>query len=948
MRRWAAWRAVFVPFVVLMVCVSPLCAQKLTRSGVIGDREIEASSHWLESIDLPEALPESFQARVPLGGETVTIDVQLVSVRGQGYGVRVQREDGRLVPFEADAPRTYQGRVLERPSSSVAVSLLSTGLRGVISFPGEPLWVIEPLSDYRRGAARESHVVTLQLESPFDRHRCGTDLLPPPPETELNGTPPEAFANDCNRVAEIAWDADFETYQFQGSDVNNVLADIDAVTNAMEVAYARDTMIRHLVGHVIVRTAEPDPYSGSDAGVVLGQFQNEWTTNQAGIQRDAVHLATGRGVMDGGIIGLAYVGAMCSFNVGFGLSLFANSFGGRVAVTAHELGHNWSAPHCWDPDFCGIMCGGCKLQFGPVTRANILSYRNSRGCLDVGPGSLIAVPPNTVDDSAVGDGPTRLDLLANDYDGNCDTVIYGSWDPVTEAGGEVLLSPGSGPGGRDELLYLPPRHYIGPDSFEYIASDGNGGETPGQVSLQASDTFLDLTLRFSLDETSGSTVTDTALFGPNGQVVGNPARGEGGAAPATGSSVRFDGIDDAIRVDGRALTPMNDVSLAFWIWIEDAQAGFMAPLAKNDPARAANDPWTVQVRQKGSGESPGTRFLRWITAEINGGSQILQAEVPVDQFAHVVITHDGSPGANDDVARIYVNGALIAEDTGYEGFSDTALADLELGNRLGVLPFRGRLDDVQVYDAVLDGTDVTSLFANPGAALLDRLAIRFGLDELGGKVAYRRVDGYVEGGASLGQPGAAPGTGSAIGFDGVDDRVVVNGGGLTSSRDHSLVFWVFIDSSNTGTMIPLSKKDPARSFSDPWTVQIQSTGSGELPGTRNLQWFTTSHSFILPAVVGAVPVDQWAQVALTLDRGVSTSVTRLYVNGVLVDENLNAAFLDDSPNADLELGARLGASFFQGSLDDLQIYDEALRPGEVLRMFQNPGSVADRPGLRRL
>ncbi len=948
MRPLAAWRLVGIVAVTMLIITGALDAQTANPTGRLGDRAIDAPQHWIERLKLPADLPPAFQTRISLAGQVMTLDVKRHSVRAPGYAVQVQDESGQLLGFEPDIPRTYQGRVLERPGSQVALSLLPTGARAVIALTDEPLWVLEPLSDYRAGSPRDQHVVTLQLESPFDEGRCGTEMLPPVPGVEMPAGPPTTLANDCNRVSEIAWDADFETYQFQGSDVNNVLADIDAVTNAMEVAYARDVMIRHTVKHVIVRTAEPDPYSGSDAGVVLGQFQTEWTTNQAGIQRDAVHLATGRGVMDGGIIGLAYVTAMCSFSYGLGLSLFATSFGSRVAITAHELGHNWSAPHCWDATFCGIMCGGCKLQFGPITRANVLNYRNALGCLDVGPGSTIPVPPNTVDDLGLADGAVHLDLLANDYDGNCDLLSFGAWDAFTVAGGEVFLSVASGPGGRDELVYLPPRHFFGTDTFTYLADDGQGGQTAGSVTVEASDIFLDLTARFGLDETVGSTAADSARFGPNGAIEGQPARGEAGADPATGTSYGFDGVDDRFVVNGKALPTLDDMTLAFWVWIDDSNAGFMAPLSKSDPARSANDPWTVQVRQKGSGETPGTRFVRWVTGEINGASQILAAEVPVNQFAHVTITHDGNPGTLDDVARIYVNGVLAAEDTTYEGFIDTGLADLEVGARLESLYFKGRLDDVQLYASVLDAGQVLALYQTPGSAELGALAVRYGLDELFGKTAFASLEGRLEGSPALGLAGAAPGTGTSIGFDGIDDRAVVSGANLADHRDLSLAFWIRVDGSNTAAMSPVTKKDTLRSFNDPWAVLLQAAGSGEPPGTRNLRWFTTSHSFVLPSVEAPVPVDQWVHVVLTLDQRATNGITRLYVDGQLVIENTNGGYIDDSRNADLELGSRIGATFFQGGLDDVQLYDEALFPNEVLFLFQNPGQTVERPGLRRL
>ncbi len=193
----------------------------------------------------------------------------------------------------------------------------------------------------------------------------------------------------AHRIAEIAFDADVEFYQLNGSSIPNTVVDIEAVMNSLNVIYERDVGIQEVLRTIIVRTQEPDPYSSTSPNTLLNQFTNHWNANHANILRDHAHLMTGKN-LSGGVIGIAFLGVVCNVpNAGYGLSQsrWTNNFPFRVALTAHEVGHNWNASHCDGQQSCRIMCsglGGCTgiiTSFGPFEIAQIVAFRNSRGCL---------------------------------------------------------------------------------------------------------------------------------------------------------------------------------------------------------------------------------------------------------------------------------------------------------------------------------------------------------------------------------------------------------------------------------------------------------------------------------------------------------------------------------------------------------------------------------------
>jgi hypothetical protein len=224
--------------------------------------------------------------------------------------------------------------------------------------------------------------------------------LYPPVDTDevLSGASGGAAAVTGLFIAELAVDTDYEYFQEFGS-VEATVDQIETVINAVNVQYERDVSIRHAITQIVVRTAEPDPYDETDAELLLYEFANHWKTTQSHIQRDVAQLFTGKD-LNGGTIGIAWVGGICS--VFYGYSVVESNCGscGSLAcksdLSAHELGHNWGADHCGDEDGvydCFPRCPEytmdcyltCKNRFhATLTIPEIVGYRDGRTCLDLG------------------------------------------------------------------------------------------------------------------------------------------------------------------------------------------------------------------------------------------------------------------------------------------------------------------------------------------------------------------------------------------------------------------------------------------------------------------------------------------------------------------------------------------------------------------------------------
>ncbi|MBS0197060.1 MAG: NPCBM/NEW2 domain-containing protein [Planctomycetes bacterium] len=405
--------------------------------------------------------------------------LSLVPMRTPDAVCLVDNGRGMLTSAPLPAPATWRGVVRDYPRSVVAAAVVAGGLRAVIDLGEGPANVlyVQPARELGLG---EGHVMYAAADAAPGDWRCGV-VEPAQPTPAPAGYGPRA----CAKVAEIAFDADYEMFLANGESVANTVADIESVLIANDVIYLRDVGIGHQSTAFVIRATPADPYTATDAGGLLDQFRAEWETNRGGIRRDIAHLMTGREV-DGNIIGVAYVSVVCSnFSYGLSQSRFTAQLVYRVGLTAHELGHNWSASHCDGDADCSIMCsgiGGCAQSvtaFSSRTISEVTSFRDIRSCLSVG-------VPVAYDDSyqSLPGQSVRMDVLGNDSDAGCGVITMPSFQTSTAGGGLVTRSVGTGPNGRDELLYQPRAGFSGLDSFTYQIRVGAGSPATGTVRVE--------------------------------------------------------------------------------------------------------------------------------------------------------------------------------------------------------------------------------------------------------------------------------------------------------------------------------------------------------------------------------------------------------------------------------------------------------------------------------
>ncbi len=218
-----------------------------------------------------------------------------------------------------------------------------------------------------------------------------------------------------------------------------------------------------------------------------------------------------------------------------------------------------------------------------------------------------------------------------------------------------------------------------------------------------------LIAHFALDEADGDQVADAVDATRRGAIRGKVARSPG----KFGSALDFDGNTFVEAGEIGAFDSEQKFSLAAWIQPTSNEPATV--LSKMDEANAHRG---YDVILEG-GKVASHIVHHWPDS---GFKVITKEPVSLNEWHHVVVTYDGSRKATG--LKVFVDGQSRALDvTNNNTLGGTLKTDkpFHIGKRHASAPFKGRIDDVQLYAVELTAEEVTSLAAGQSLGQLKEI-----------------------------------------------------------------------------------------------------------------------------------------------------------------------------------------------------------------------------------
>jgi hypothetical protein len=495
-----------------------------------------------------------------------------------------------------------------------------------------------------------------------------------------------------------------------------------------------------------------------------------------------------------------------------------------------------------------------------------------------------------------------------------------------------------------------PDIFLTGDVIFWQSNKGTGGDFTenGEITYSSSqpgdissiNLSSGLVLHFPMDETTGTTITDT-ISSKTGTMQGGLDAGNDSVPGRIGNALDFDGVDDYIDVASPNL-PINDFTYAFWINADTTNDEAFIMVSDG----AGNNEIVIYIDPQLKGNVEGGGFL--------GGN----ANVSASEWVHLVMSRSGS-----DVT-FYINGAVDSTATraGVLDFSTCPLlvgvdADSGCTGLLGNYA-NSRIDDVRVYDRALNNDEVAALYnidtiGTPGQMQYnaDFNVMEYfngaewvamgpvgGTPPSSGLVGHWKLDESGNTSTAVDSAGSSNGTlinfpadptpnwqaakiANGLNFDGVNDEVdIPSSAALTPADAFTFAAWVYPTTDNTDVAIFMGPE--GNGFGESWRMVIDSS--------PEFAFSVDTNNALVSVRNGDPALDKWQHVAGVYDG----ANIHLFVDGVLLESVAQTGSVT-YPQAGkvARMGRADGVPWLEGAIDDVRIYDRALTQQEIQQLY---------------
>jgi hypothetical protein len=322
-----------------------------------------------------------------VGGERhLDLDLRRVEVFAPDARVVVGSPAGDI-PIGRPDVAVFSGQVAGQSDSLAVLGVSPHGTNGIVRVGGET-FVVSSGRDRSEGNAVVYNLTRLPAgRIRWNDFECGVDGLLSqglgPDEgggVEFDVAERSAPADGVLWIVDMAIETDWEfTGSLFGGNTDASGAYATTVVGAASEIYMRDVGTELQISYLRLWDNPSDPWNGGDTSAQLNQFRSYWRDNMGSVQRDLAHMLSGRGL--GG--GIAWVGVICSTNIGYAVSANIDGFfpyplednhgqNWDIMVFSHETGHNFNAPHThnMNPQIDGCAYGDCSV----TPNGTIMSY----------------------------------------------------------------------------------------------------------------------------------------------------------------------------------------------------------------------------------------------------------------------------------------------------------------------------------------------------------------------------------------------------------------------------------------------------------------------------------------------------------------------------------------------------------------------------------------------
>ena len=313
-------------------------------------------------------------------------------------------------------------------------------------------------------------------------------------------------------------------------------------------------------------------------------------------------------------------------------------------------------------------------------------------------------------------------------------------------------------------------------------------------------------------------------------------------------------------------------------------------------------------------------------------------DITVNNWHHIVVTF------NNGTINVYADGNSKGSTTTPNTVFNSG-ANFYIGDDNSGTFFNGKIDQVRIFNKALSSSEVTTLYGETSASSTKSTTDIFG-DSSGISLYELESNANDTSGTNNGTA-----TNVVYGYDGTASNVtystgkfgqagVFNGSSsyitLTqpvnlSTDNFTYSFWIY-PTTNTGYGAPLAQYGNSTSTRNFYSYRVGST--------EKITFGLVSTGAVFNQLIstGTTPLNQWSHVAMVRD----SSTQKIYINGQLSGTLSNTTTTSTSSEPFLigDTNDVVADEFFEGSIDQVRIYDKALSAADVTTLYNETAATA--------